>query len=133
MPDRLDGEAGAYEIRLDEDVGAFVVTWRDDIDGEPYRDGMDRLLEHVERHDVSDILFDSREQGRQTQADREWTIEDWQPRAVDAGVERVAVVYPTDPVARQTVDMAARKKTVSDMDRLFTSDIEAARNWLRIL
>lgn len=133
MGDRLDGEPGVYEIRIDEDIGAIVVEWSDDIDGEPYREGMERLLEHIERRDVSDVLFDSREQGRMEPTDREWTIEDWQPRATDAGLERVAVAYPTEHVARQTVDMAARKKPFANTERLFTSDPAEARNWLRVV
>jgi len=133
MVESLDEAPGVLEIRLDGDIDALVVEWNSDIDGEPYREGMERLLEHVERRGVSDVLFDSRAQGRMEAADREWTIDDWQSRAVEAGLERVAVVYPTERVARQTVDMAARKKPFSNIERLFTSDPEEARNWLRVV
>jgi hypothetical protein len=133
MVGSLDGEPGVYEIRLDEDIGAFVVTWHDDIDGEQYREGIERLLEHVEQHDVSNVLFDSREQGRMEPTDRAWTVESWEPRAVDACVDRVAIVYPADYVAKQTVDMTARRAPFSELEYPFTEDRDEAREWIRLL
>lgn len=122
---------GACSARWDDRADAVVVEWQDDVGGETYRDCMERTLDAIVDRGATKLLTDSRKQGSMSEADQTWTVEDWEPRAIDAGLGYIAVVYPTDRTARTTVDMSARMRPHTDLDRVFTEDVEEAHNWLR--
>lgn len=131
MVEELFSEEGVCTIRWDERIETVVVEWEGDVSDEAYRDAMDELLDAIADREASKLLTDSRKQGLMDESDQTWTVEDWEPRALDAGLESIAVVYPEDRSARTTVDMSARKRPHTDLGRLFTDDPDEARNWLR--
>lgn len=131
MAEELFGDDGVYSVHWDGEIEAVVVEWADDVGGDTYRECMARVLDVVADRGVTKLLVDSRQQGLMAAADRTWTAEDWESQATDAGLESVAVVYPENRSAKTTVDMSARKSAHTGLERLFTDDLEAARNWLR--
>jgi hypothetical protein len=130
MAEGLFEEDGVCSVHWDEATGTITVAWEADVGGDDYRDVMERVLDRIADRGATKLLVDCRNQGLMSDADQNWTVDDWQPRAVDAGLESKAVVYPEDRSARTTVDMSARKRPHPELDRLFADDPEEARNWL---
>jgi hypothetical protein len=130
MVEELFGEAGVCSVHWDEQAEAVVVEWQGDVGGDTYREWMERILDAITDNDAAKLLSDARKQGLMAEADQVWTVEDWEPRAIDAGLEYAAVVYPDDRSAKTTVDMSARRSPHADLERVFTHDFDEARNWL---
>jgi hypothetical protein len=130
MVEELFGEAGACSGHWDPQAEVIVVEWLGDVGGDTYREWMERILDAMNDRDANKLLTDSRQQGLMAEADQVWTVEDWEPRAIDAGLEYVAVVYPDDRSAKTTVDMSARRSPHTDLERVFTDDFDEARHWL---
>ncbi|MFB6084005.1 MAG: STAS/SEC14 domain-containing protein [Halorientalis sp.] len=130
MGEELFSVDDTCSVRWAERIGAIAVEWDRDVGGEDYRDVMERVLDRIDDRDATKLLVDCRKQGPMSEADQDWTVEDWQPRAVDAGLEAKAVVYPEDRPAKATVDMSARKRPYPGLERLFTDDPGEARDWL---
>jgi hypothetical protein len=131
MSEEVFSVDGVCTVRWDGRTDAVVVEWADDVGGEAYRDCMERVLDTIVARDATKLLTDSQKQGLMAEEDQVWTADDWEPRAVEAGLQYVAVVYPTDRSAKTTVDMSARMRPHTELERVFTDDIEEARNWLR--
>ncbi|WP_424018150.1 STAS/SEC14 domain-containing protein [Halorientalis pallida] len=130
MTEELLSQPGVCSVHWDGGTETITVEWDGDVGGEDYRDVMERVLDWIVDRDATKLLVDARKQGLMSEADQDWTVADWQPRAVEAGLTDKAIVYPEDRPARTTVDMSARKSPQPGLERLFTEDIEEARNWL---
>ncbi|WP_299268760.1 STAS/SEC14 domain-containing protein [Halorientalis sp.] len=131
MTEVLFSEPGVCSGRWDEQLEAVVVEWHGDVGGDTYREWMNRTLDAIAAHDATKLLTDSRSQGLMDEADQIWTVEDWEPQAIDAGLEYVAVIYPAARSAKTTVDMSARRRPHTDLERAFTDSSEEAHNWLK--
>jgi hypothetical protein len=130
MVEEVFSEGDICSVRWDEQVGAVILEWVGDVNGDTYREYMDRTLDVIVDKQADKCLVDRQNQGRMTEADQEWTVEDWDVRAFEAGLAYLAIVYPEDPSAKTTVDMAARKSPFLELERVFTRDPEEARSWL---
>lgn len=130
MVTELFSEPGVCSSHWDEQAEAVVLEWQGNVGGDTYRKWMERALDALVDRDAGKFLSDGRKQGVMAESDQAWTTEDWEPRANDAGLECVAVVYPDDQSAKTTVDMSARRTPHTDVDRVFTDDYDEARNWL---
>lgn len=131
MAEELFSVDGACSVHWDEQVDAVVVEWAADVGGETYRDCMEGILDAIVARAATKLITDSRKQGLMTEADRVWTVEDWEPRAIDAGLQYIAVVYPEAQSARTTVDVSARLRPHTELERVFTEDFDEARDLLR--
>ncbi|SEM98731.1 SpoIIAA-like [Halorientalis persicus] len=131
MVEELFSQPGVCSVHWDERTEAITVEWDGDVGGEDYRDVMERVLDRIVDLDATKLLVDARKQGLMSEGDQDWTVADWQPRAVDAGLTHKAVVYPEARPARTTVDMSARKRPHPGLERLFTDGLEEARKWLQ--
>lgn len=114
----------------DAEIGAVRLEWKEFIDGELYRAGLNAGLALLEEKKTSRWLADLRRLGPVTLEDQRWTNEDWFPRAIGRGLRSMAVVSPRKVVAQMSVRTVMSKV----MDRSFTTayfdDVEPARQWL---
>lgn len=131
MSERLDREPGAYTVEYDPELGAIVVEWQDDVGGTAYRSVMEDVLGYLREYEATKLLVDACEQGTMDPDDQTWTVDEWVPRAVEAGLEHEAAVYPDAEPAKSSVDRYARRDPYVPVQRVFTADRESAREWLR--
>lgn len=131
MSERLDSESGTYVVAYDPDIGAVVIEWHDDVGGTLFRDVTERVIDYLREYDARKLLIDARGQGTMDPEDQSWVVDEWAPRARDAGLDHVAAVYPAGEPARSSVDRFARRDPYTDIRRVFTEDRESAREWLR--
>jgi hypothetical protein len=118
-------------IGWDESICCVVFTWKKYADGPEYREAMDAGLQLLQMKKCKLLLTDSRKRGVVTQADQDWTINDWLPRLAAAGIKKTAIVMPE----RMTTYLSiSRITTKNDPHRLgetiFFDTIEEAKAWL---
>jgi hypothetical protein len=117
-----------------EDVQCVEIEWRSFAFGEPYREGMNRVLELHRLKGCPRMLTDMRKGSVIVEDDTRWINEDWLPRAKAAGVRWIAVSLPASAVAQMQLEQLSRKARQTDLVKLgitteFFKDYEAARRW----
>ena len=79
-------------------------TWNGVFVGERYRALLQRVLALVERDDLRYWLTDARRAGAIREEDQAWTMREFTPQVMRAGIERIAIVGSEDPDNAQAVD-----------------------------
>ena len=72
-------------------------TWSGVFKGEHYRSLLQHVLSVVERKELRYWLTDARKAGSIADEDQEWTMREFTPKVMQAGIERIAIVGSEDP------------------------------------
>lgn len=129
MAQRVHEETKAYTTRWDDDVESVVHEWNQYVDGDLFRDGCESMLEAIEAHDSSTVLIDHRDMKIVDQEDHEYIIDEWVPRAVEAGCTHHIVVHQESTIAEMNLDNVIDLPDYDYVSEL-TSDIDFAREWV---
>jgi hypothetical protein len=62
--------------------------------------------------------------------DQNWLNDNWIPRAIDAGLRRVALVQPTYYFNQVAVENVGRRLDANRLQLSYFGDIASARDWL---
>lgn len=118
-------------IEYDEYSGAVIGQLLEFTEGEDFREYMEELIDVVEEKQADKVIGDTSQfNAALTQEDQGWAAMDWAPRAQDAGVDHMAMVMPSDVVAKMSVDSIV-EMTDDSINRELFSDIDEAKSWLR--
>lgn len=79
-------------------------TWSGIFQGEQYRSLLQHVIGVVERKHLRYWLTDARKAGYITKEDQEWTMREFTPQVMQAGIERIAIVGSEDPGNAEAVD-----------------------------
>lgn len=118
-------------VRFDESAQAVLQEWKGYAEGEEYRSGLDVLIDLMRQKNSCRLLADCRQLGPIAQVDQHWTRQDWEPRAVAAGLRFVAIVSPKAAVARLSIKQMVAKVNNIEVTTNHFDDLESARAWLR--
>src|SRR5690242_14428246 len=77
-------------VRFDADVPCITVVWKRPATSAQLRFVSERLLELIARHKVSKILGDDTALPLIEAEDQKWLVENWFPRAAQAGLKVAA-------------------------------------------
>lgn len=83
------------------------------------------------KHHGSRFLSDSRAMKVIKQSDQDWINQDLFPRALAAGLKRVAVVVPTRDLAMINLDSIAGRIPDGTLAVEYFATVEEAREWLK--
>ena len=72
-------------------------TWSGEFMGEVYRSLLQRVMNVVERDALRYWLTDARKAGSIIAEDQAWTMHEFTPQVMRAGIERIAIVGSEDP------------------------------------
>jgi hypothetical protein len=61
----------------------------------------------------------------------EWVIEDWTPRALEAGIMHLAMVLPKNGWAKMAVEEYTEAGGKNEMIITYFKDVESAKKWFR--
>lgn len=106
------------------------MNWHTFATGETYREGLDAGLELAIQKNARNWLADLRDLGTVTEDDREWTHDDWHPRAFDASLQNMAIVQPTSVVTNMSVEDTVTEVGENTTSRIF-DDRDDATEWLQ--
>lgn len=97
--------------------------------------GLALLIEKKRIHRRLLWLADTSHHAVQPAQDIQWVVEDWNPRALKAGINHVAFVLPANVFASRAVKgyAAKTKETEDEMTVEVFGALEAAKEWFRTL
>lgn len=124
----------SFQIHFDETENWLCVDWIGCQTTESVQRGCERILELMRQHQVFHILNDNSHVLGLWLGASGWVAQDWMPRAVQAGLDRLAWIYGPSPFSRVSTDATLALIDSHDFEaasiKMF-HDIEAARSWLR--
>jgi hypothetical protein len=121
------------KISWDEDAQAVVIEWLGPARGENLKIGLNAGLKLLAEKNKGKWLADTKKLGVFGKTDEEWANTDWLPRAVTAGLRKMAFVIPESALGRMTLDAVIRNSTREGLglESAFFDNLEDARAWLR--
>jgi len=125
-------ESDAGRVEWDDGLEAAVLRWEEFVTGEPYREGCLELIDCMVDHGGNKMLADTSNQETINEEDQQWSLEEWAPKADEAGLEYFAIVYPESVVGEMAVDQVLDQinDDEDDITRNIFDDLEEAREWL---
>jgi hypothetical protein len=88
-------------------------------------------LQALTEHDGSRWLADGRNMKLIKQSDQDWIVQDFYPRALAAGLKRIALVIPNSSLAMTTLDQVAHRLPAAEIEVAYFSTVGEARSWLK--
>lgn len=118
-------------VEYDRRCGAVIGQLTEFTEGEEFYEYMNSIIEAVEAEGTNKVLADTSQfESALHQEDQAWSVQDWAPRAEDAGVEHMALVMPESVVAEMSIDSIV-EMTEDDINRELFDDVDEAKSWLR--
>jgi hypothetical protein len=119
-------------ILWDAEIGAVRMEWKEFVDADAFRAGLNAGLALLGQKKTGKWLADLRRLGPVTLEDQKWSNEDWFPRALAAGLRCMALVSPRKVVAQMSVRTIMSKVLDRNLTTAHFDDLEQARQWLRM-
>jgi hypothetical protein len=117
-------------ILWDGEIGAVRMEWKEFVDGDAFRSGLNAGLALVVQKKTGKWLADLRRLGPVTLEDQKWSNEDWFPRAIAGGLRYMALVSPRKVVAQMSVRTIMSKVMDRNLTTAHFDELEQARQWL---
>lgn len=130
MASTIHFDAPYLTIHWESDTRCVRMEWKQFTYGETFRRALDHGLDRLRQEQASCWLADCRNLGVLLKADQQWTVEDWFPRALAAGLRRLAIVEPLRVVPTWSVQGIMREVRDPNIQVAYFSSLEAARAWL---
>jgi hypothetical protein len=116
-------------VTYEDDIDTVVARMHDFEEGEPFREYMDSIIDAIADQRTDRIIADTSEMGTLTQDDQAWSVQDWAPRAEEAGLDHMALVMPESVVAEMSVESIVEMASDTINRELF-DNLEDARTWV---
>ncbi|MFB9862939.1 STAS/SEC14 domain-containing protein [Rufibacter immobilis] len=117
------------QILADPDNHWIQATWQGYSTPEAVRTGMEAYTEALEEANCHAMLIDTRDMVGSWSHSLEWTLEEWAPKAAQAGLQFYALVVKPETFAEATAD--AFYASVTSFEAEVFADLATARAWLR--
>jgi len=118
-------------VDYDADVPCVVMIWKGYATSAAFRDGNGRVLAEITERRASKLLGDVTDFVLIGAEDQAWLNEVWIPRAMHAGLRKVALVQPTFYFNRVAIDGVAQKLDRERLQLGFSDNLDAAKDWLK--
>ena len=134
----LDEKYGMLEY--DPSVPAIVASFNGFMNSDQFKSflnkGLDHLVDKKKVHGRILWLADTRKHVVQPEKDTTWVAEDWNPRALKAGIRHVAFVLPENAFGGAAVKNYANKNEKVEENKMTVEmfhHVDAAKDWFRNL
>ncbi|MEZ4453248.1 MAG: STAS/SEC14 domain-containing protein [Nannocystaceae bacterium] len=118
-------------LSWDPDGNIVCARWKDEVSGEPMREGLETGLKLVTEKKAQRWLVDSTMLGSIDPVDVKWVNDIWMPRGVAAGLRWMAFVMAKKIVMQITMKSFIARINDRELANAYFDDVEAARAWLR--
>ena len=100
----------ACDILYNETLKAVQTKWKGIyVKGDEFRKIIDEVLKAMEQTKSSTVIADTREMKLIAEADRQWIIDDWYPRALAGGFRCQALIVSRDSFNEQAIKLIVSK------------------------
>lgn len=124
-------ETSYLTARYENSLDAVVMKWHNFAEGEAFRDGLDAGLDLVQEESAGNWLADLREMGTVTEDDKQWTNDDWFPRAMQTSLSNMAIVQPESVIASMGVDKIMQEVGDGELKTHYFDNRSEATRWLQ--
>lgn len=119
---------GVATVRWDEPTATVCVEWDGWANSAEFSALLEAEVKALQDHKGSRLLADCRNQRVLNPADQERADREWVPAAIEAGLQRFAVVLPVSDMAAG--HLRERLGKVTEMQIAYFASVEEAREWL---
>lgn len=120
-------------IEWDEENKIIVSMHKGFVSGEDYRIASNKLLELAILKKAKKYIADGSQAKLISVADQQWIIEDWLPRAIEAGLRYNANILPRSILAQMALNAMGRNAGENPIEAHYFSNREDALAWLKSL
>jgi len=131
MPQQVVADTDLYTIEHDDGLDCYVFTWNDFASGERFRSGADDWYEAYQKNPSPNVIVDASSVEAHDEAEQQWIQEDWVPRMLDAGVERIVTVVADSAIAKMDAEEILDGIKHLDYEPYLTDSVEDGRDWIR--
>jgi hypothetical protein len=117
-------------VDYDTEVPCVVMIWKGYANSAAFKEGNARVLSEISAHRASKLLGDVTDFVLIGAEDQAWLNQVWIPRAMHAGLRKIALVQPTFYFNRVAVESVAQKVDRDRVEVGFFSTRDEAREWL---
>ena len=121
---------GVAVVKWDPTLKAAHIEWQGWADTTEYAAANDAIIGALSDRHGSRALGDCRLLKVIKQSDQDWSVRDWFPRVLAAGLRRMALVIPTSGLAGMNVKDILSQVPGTKLEIAHFSTIEEARAWL---
>jgi hypothetical protein len=121
---------GVAIVKWDPTTQAVSTEWQGTPDRADLLSVFDAILQAIKKHHASRGLIDTTRQKALPQADQDWVLQVWFPRALAAGLRRWAIVMPASALAMLSSEDVSSGVRGTMLDGALFSSVAEARKWL---
>jgi hypothetical protein len=118
-------------ISYDADAACVIMQWKSFATSEEFRHGLNEGLKLIQEKNASNWLADLRKMEAIDPEDEQWSNEDWFPRALQGGINRMAIVPSEDIFNSISVENIMNAVTGTDLVTHYFKDPAEAKSWLK--
>jgi len=119
-------------VGYDQDIPCVTMVLKGYATSPLFRETNERVLACIKEKKASQILGDLRDFILIGAVDQDWLNDVWIPRAMEAGLRRVALVQPSYYFNRVAVENVTGRTDRTRLAVAYFEDSDAARRWLGI-
>jgi SpoIIAA-like len=121
---------GVAIVSWDARSKAAHIEWQGWADPKEFAAANDAIITALRKHHSSRTLGDCRNIRVIRQSDQDWLTRDWVPRALEAGLTRMALVIAKSGLAQMNVEDMLRRVPGTKLDVGYFATVEEATAWL---
>ncbi len=120
------------DIFYNETLGVIQTKWKGIfVSGDDFRKILDEIINALSMKQASTIIADAREMKIISEADRQWIVDDWYPRALAAGFRCQALVVTRNSFNEQAIKLIVTKYNDEDVKTRYFISLEEAEAWVK--
>lgn len=117
-------------IHWDDEVRCVHLEWKGFAHGEMIQRVLNSALDLFRTKHTDRWIADTRKMRVLSPEDSQWVNEDWIPRAIQAGVRRIAVAVPESVLAQMSLRRLKGKGEGDNVEMAYFATLEEAKEWL---
>jgi hypothetical protein len=120
----------ACSVSFEPAIPCVTMVWKGYATSPLFRETNERVLACIEQNRATQILGDVRDFVLIGGEDQGWLNDNWIPRAMAAGLKRVALTQPTFYFNRVAIENVGRRVDPGRLVVGYFADLDTARLWL---
>lgn len=117
-------------VSWDNATKCVHVEWKGFVHGEMVTTVLNNALDLFRTKETDRWLADTRKLKVFSDEDSRWVNEDWFPRAIQAGVRRMALLVPESVLAQMALKRLMQKVKDVELETAYFDSVEKAKAWL---
>ena len=123
-------EPGVAVVTWDPAIGAARIEWQGWANPSEFAAANDAVITALKLHRGTKALGDGRNMKVIQQSDQDWIIQSWFPRAIAAGLTRLAVVLSKSGLTQMIIEDVIARVPGSQLDVGYFANVKEATTWL---